>query len=124
VFEGGRYRKQVETQHSDHQDGAEENVFTVSRVVAERGGTQPRHQQVSRGVDSGSFPWTDVDRWELENKHSQAACWLVFMGQYHRAVKILMDSKGSAASCSLLRDVKLAPVQTKATTSSVVPSLR
>jgi hypothetical protein len=46
------------------------------------------------------------------------------MGQYHRAVKVLMGSKGLAASHSLLRDLELVVFQMKASTSSVVPSQR
>ncbi|KAI0949126.1 hypothetical protein AcW1_008824 [Taiwanofungus camphoratus] len=34
-----------------------------------------------------------IKRWEKEKKHSQAACWLVFTGQYKRAVDVLMRSE-------------------------------
>ncbi len=33
-------------------------------------------------------------RWEKENKHSQAACWLVFTEQHKQAIDMLMRSKG------------------------------
>ena len=84
----------METWDSNFQDGTEENVFTTCWVVTQGGGTEPRHKQVSHGAELGFPALVDVGRWELENKHSQAACWLVFTGQYHRAVKVLMNSKG------------------------------
>ncbi|KAH9892448.1 hypothetical protein C8Q73DRAFT_761814 [Cubamyces lactineus] len=34
-----------------------------------------------------------IKRWEKENKHTQAACWLVFTGQNKQAVDMLMRSK-------------------------------
>ncbi|KZT04227.1 WD40 repeat-like protein [Laetiporus sulphureus 93-53] len=33
-----------------------------------------------------------IKRWEKENKHSQAACWLVFTDHFKRAVEVLMRS--------------------------------
>ncbi|KAI0630074.1 hypothetical protein C8Q77DRAFT_1219729 [Trametes polyzona] len=35
----------------------------------------------------------DIKRWERENKHTQAACWLVFTEQNKQAVDLLMKSK-------------------------------
>jgi WD repeat-containing protein mio len=35
-----------------------------------------------------------IKRWEKDGKHSRAACWLVFTGQYTKAVELLMRSKG------------------------------
>ena len=35
-----------------------------------------------------------IRRWERENKHSQAACWLVFTEQHKEAIDMLMRSKG------------------------------
>jgi len=34
------------------------------------------------------------DRWEKDGQHSRAACWLVFMKQYNKALELLMRSKG------------------------------
>ncbi|KAJ7229086.1 hypothetical protein GGX14DRAFT_416631 [Mycena pura] len=34
----------------------------------------------------------NVKRWEREGNHSRAACWLVFMQQYSKAVEVLMRS--------------------------------
>ncbi|KAI0746113.1 hypothetical protein C8Q76DRAFT_852601 [Earliella scabrosa] len=34
-----------------------------------------------------------IRRWEQENKHSQAACWLVFTEQHKQAIDMLMRSK-------------------------------
>ncbi|CDO72505.1 hypothetical protein BN946_scf184980.g46 [Trametes cinnabarina] len=34
-----------------------------------------------------------IKRWEKENKHSQAACWLVFTEQHKQAIDVLMKSK-------------------------------
>jgi len=34
-----------------------------------------------------------IRRWEKENRHSQAACWLVFTDQHQTAVDVLMRSK-------------------------------
>ena len=84
----------METWYYDFQDGPEENVFKTCRMVAEGGGTEPRHKQVSFRIELAFSIQIDIGRWELENKHSQAACWLVFTGQSHRAVKVLMNSKG------------------------------
>jgi SEA/GATOR complex protein SEA4/MIOS len=33
-------------------------------------------------------------RWERDGRQSQAACWLVFLGRYSKAIDILMRSKG------------------------------
>ncbi|TFK53760.1 hypothetical protein OE88DRAFT_1656037 [Heliocybe sulcata] len=35
----------------------------------------------------------EIRRWEKEGKHSKAACWLVFTGQYSKALEVLMRSK-------------------------------
>ncbi|KZT22569.1 WD40 repeat-like protein [Neolentinus lepideus HHB14362 ss-1] len=35
----------------------------------------------------------EIRRWEREGKHSKAACWLVFTGQYSKALEVLMRSK-------------------------------
>ncbi len=37
-------------------------------------------------------------RWEKENKHTQAACWLVFTEQHKQAIDMLMRSKGTIHS--------------------------
>lgn len=44
---------------------------------------------------------TAVKRWEKDNKHSQAACWLVFTKNHRAAVELLMRSKGTIVSLTL-----------------------
>lgn len=95
MLESGGYWRGVETWCSNFQDGAEEIVLTACWVVVEGGRTQPCHKQVSYVAELALLTRADIGRWELENKHAQAACWLVFMGQHHRAVKVLMNSKGA-----------------------------
>lgn len=37
-----------------------------------------------------------INKWEKDGRQSQAACWLVFLGRYNKAVDILMRSKDSS----------------------------
>lgn len=45
----------------------------------------------------------NVRRWKNEGKYSQAACWLVFTGQYKQAIELLMRSKGNSNPSILVR---------------------
>lgn len=40
-----------------------------------------------------------IRRWEKENRHSQAACWLAFTEQHSQAVDMLMRSRGVIDHC-------------------------
>jgi WD repeat-containing protein mio len=64
--------------------------------------TVPTNKVVQRSVALQLCGWSlkeeelndAIKRWEKEGKHSRAACWLVFTGQYNKAVDLLMRSKG------------------------------
>lgn len=49
-------------------------------------------------------------RWEKENKHTQAACWLVFTEQHKQAIDMLMRSKGTVHSDTRSNTLTLEPV--------------
>jgi len=37
-----------------------------------------------------------INKWEKDGRQSQAACWLVFLGRYNKAIDVLMRSKDSS----------------------------
>lgn len=101
VTSGGRRSHSPEV-HGDFQ-------AAIATIASRKGAealmwrpTVPTNKVVQRSVALQLCGWSlkeeelndAIKRWEKEGKHSRAACWLVFTGQYTKAVELLMRSKG------------------------------